>query len=73
MISELSLIRCEQKRRGCNESSGSLESRWLCSAEEAEDGNQEIGKRFSEAETNPSAYHTTPSQVSIPMWSHALR
>ena len=67
------LIRCEQTRRGRDESTGSLESRRVRSAEKAEGGNQKIRKRFSEAETNPSTYHATPGQVSIVVRSHALR
>lgn len=69
---ELSVHRCEQKRHGSDESSGSVESRWIRTAKKAEGGNEEIGKRVSETEANPSTHHTTSSQMSIPVWPHAV-
>lgn len=65
--------RCEQKRHGSDESSWSVESRRIRTAEKAEGGNKEIGIGVSETEANPPTHHTTSSQMSIPVWPHAMR
>lgn len=65
--------RCEQKRRGSDESFGSFESRWLRTSQAAKAGNKEIRKRISQAETYRETDHTSASQVSDALCSYALR
>jgi len=76
MINNISLDlirRCEQKRRGSDEPFGSFESRWLRASQAAKAGNKEIRKRVSQAETYRETNHTSTSQMSDALRSHALR